>query len=88
MKATAIIYQFPKKSRNIKEKIRRDIFGYNDGSNKGQYTYQRTGSLTPHIKEKWGKSVVIIERTKEILVTKLLNKHQIKHQKRKIVLED
>ena len=87
MDATAVIYEFEKQERKDKEKKRRQVFGYKDGSNKGRYTYKRKGILTPLIIEKWGKSVIIINRKNERKATIVLNKNHIKHRKIRIKLE-
>lgn len=88
MDATAIIYEFKKEKRKNKEKIRRNIFGYKDGSNKGQYSYERQGILSPLIKEKWGKSVIIIGRKDERKTFRVLNKNNVEHRKVRIKIQD
>ena len=45
MKATAIIYEMPKKERKEQEKIRRKLFGYVDKSNKCIARDQNISSL-------------------------------------------
>ena len=87
MDATAVIYEFKKQERKDKEKKRRKVFGYRDGSNKGRYTYKREGILTPLIIEKWGKSVIIIDRKNERKVVIALNKNHISHRKIRIKIE-
>lgn len=87
MDATAVIYEFEKQERKDKEKKRRQVFGYKDGSNKGQYTYKRKGILTPLIIEKWGKSVIIIDRKNERKTVRTLNKNHISHRRIRIKIE-
>ena len=88
MKATAIIYEMPKKERKEQEKIRRKLFGYVDKSNKCKYTYEREGLLNKHIEQRWGKSVMIIPRKKERTISKILKNHELISRKVRIILED
>lgn len=88
MKATAIIYEMPKKERKEQERIRRKLFGYIDKSNKCKYIYERRGLLNKYIEQRWGKSVMIISRKKERITSKILKNHKLTSRKVRIILED
>ena len=85
--ATAIIYGLKNKKSRKKTYLIRKIFGYKDFSNKGKYTYERQGILSKYIVQKWGKSVIIILRSKERIVARILNEHSVEHKKVRIKLE-
>lgn len=84
----AIIYQINAKGKKSSFQRRKEIIGYKDVSNNGQYIYEREGDISSFIIDKWGKSVIIIKRENETKVSAALKKHHIKHKKIKISIED
>ena len=88
MKATAFIYELKNTKGKSKTYLIRKIFGYKDVSNHGKYRYERKGSLTPYIAEKWGRSVIITRRAHSPSVEAVLAKNKIPYKKRKIELID
>ena len=87
MKATAIIYDMSRIKGREKTYLIRELFGYKDTSNRGQYRYERPGMLTPYIYQKWGKSVIVVMKHKEGIVKKVLEKHDIKFREVGIEVE-
>ncbi len=87
MDATAVIYSIENTKGKEKTYLIRKVFGYKDFSNNGRYKYERPGILTPHILQKWGKSVIIIKRHSEKIVDTILEQHKIKNKKVRIILE-
>ena len=77
MDATAIIYQIKNKKGKAKTYLIRKVFGYKDFSNNGNYYYNRLGLLSSYVIQKWGKSVIIINRKDEKKVATTLNKNGI-----------
>ena len=88
MNATAFIYELKEVKGRNKTYLIRKVFGYTDVSNHGNYSYDRPGKLTPHIKEKWGKSVIIAKRSDASKVSNVLRKNKIPHKVRNIKLLD
>lgn len=87
MKAVAIIYNLKNFKGKEKTYLIRKIYGYQDTSNHSRYKYQRKGKLTPYIKEKWGKNVIIINKKNLAKTKKILNTHKIPFQTRDIELK-
>lgn len=87
MKAVAIIYDLKNFKGKEKTYLIRKIYGYQDTSNHSRYKYQRKGKLTPYIKEKWGKNVIIINKKNLAKTKKILNTHKIPFQTRDIELK-
>lgn len=88
MDATAFIYELKEVKGKNKTYLIRKVFGYKDLSNHGNYTYERPGKLTPYIKEKWGKSVIITKKSNTTTVSNILKKNKIQHKTRKIKIID
>ena len=86
MKATAIIYDLKNFKGKEKTYLIREVYGYQDTSNHGKYKYHRQGKLTPYIKEKWGKNVIIINKKNLTKTKKILDTHNIPYQTRNIEL--
>ena len=84
MDATAFIYELKEVNGKNKTYLIRKVFGYKDTSNHGKYSYERQGKLTPHIKEKWGRSVIITKRSNELKVSRILKQSKIPYRTRKI----
>ena len=87
MKATAIIYDLKNFKGKEKTYLIRKVYGYQDTSNHSKYKYQRKGELTPYIKEKWGKNVIIINKKNLTKTKKILDTHKIPFQTRDIELK-
>ena len=88
MNVTAFIYDLTNWKKKEKTYLMRKIFGYKDNSNHGKYKYERMGSLSPFIIDKWGKSVILIKKKNTKKVKKILNIEQIPFKVRKIKLLD
>ena len=88
MDATAFIYELKEVKGKNKTYLIRKVFGYKDLSNHGNYAYERQGKLTPHIKEKWGKSVIITKRSSSTTVSNILKRNKIPHKTRNIKILD
>jgi hypothetical protein len=86
MEAIAFIYNLEEKKGKDKTYLIRKIFGYKDTSNHGKYKYKREGTLTPHIIEKWGKSVIITKKTQKTKVQHILKNNNISFTTRKLKL--
>jgi len=84
------LVKYNTKHLNNKEKTNfsREIFGYEDKSNKGQYTYKRKGSLTEHIHDKIGKSAFLIETKNEKKVIREMYKYRIPLTLIRLVLKE
>lgn len=87
MKAIAIIYDLKNFTGKEKTYLIRKVYGYQDTSNHGRYKYSREGKLTPYIKEKWGKNVIIINKKDLAKTKKILDLHKIPYQTRNIELK-
>lgn len=74
MKAVLICYTLTKTTPTKRTALKRQLTGYKDYSNKGEYTYQRKGLLTniPHIKPT--RSALIIKKEDEHKIKKILQK--------------
>ena len=88
MDATAIIYDLKEIKGKDKTYLIRKIFGYKDKSNHGKYSYERSGIITSHIKEKWGQSVIIVKRRSSSIITKILKQNNISYKTRNIKIMD
>ncbi len=64
----------------------RAFYGYNDKSNKGQYTYKREGFIDkyPHIKVQRGLIIINMDDAEEII--NMLEKHNAEIFMREIIL--
>ena len=79
MKAKLITYDLSNLNQYRKVLVNRALFGYNDHSNKGAYTYKRAGILKeiPHLRLLRG--VIIIEKSKQNKVVDILKKYKAKY---------
>ena len=73
-KKSIILYDLKNKKPTEKVEITRNIFGFEDKSNNGNYTYKREGLLKDIKHEKWSKSVIFIDSKDEEKVAKILRK--------------
>jgi hypothetical protein len=74
MKKTVLLYDLRNKNNIEKTHIVRSLFGYEDKSNKGKYTYQREGLLSKFKYEKWNKSIIVVDTEDKEKVRKILKK--------------
>ncbi|MEW5897504.1 MAG: hypothetical protein AB1668_07455 [Nanoarchaeota archaeon] len=86
MDATAVIFDLKGIKNKNKTQLRRKVFGYHDISNHGNYSYQREGLLSPYVKEKWGKGVIIIKRAFQANVERILKEHKVNYKLRNVKL--
>lgn len=87
MDLTLVKYNTKHLNKKQKTDFSREVFGYEDKSNKGQYTYKRKGTLTDYIYDKIGKSVFLIQTKHEKKVIKEMYKYQIPLQLIKLILK-
>ena len=69
-----IIYDLKNKKPREKTDITRKLFGFEDKSNNGAYTYKRKGLLKDIKHEKWNKAAILIDSKNEEDVVKILRK--------------
>jgi hypothetical protein len=72
-----IAYDLKSKNPRKKTDITRKLFGYEDKSNNGTYSYKREGLLKGIKHEKWNKAVILIDSKDEGKVIKILEKFGI-----------
>ena len=77
MDLTLVKYNTKHLTKKEKTDFSREIFGYDDKSNRGQYTYKRKGLLTEYIDDKIGKSAFLIQTKNEKKVIKEMYKYKI-----------
>ena len=87
MNLTLVKYNTKHLTKKEKTNFSRGIFGYDDKSNKGRYTYKRKGSLTKYIYDKVGKSAFLIETKDEKKVIGVMYKYRIPLTLIKLVLK-
>lgn len=77
MKAVLLCYTLKKTTPTKRTAVKRQLAGYKDYSNRGQYTYQRKGLLAniPHIKPT--RSALIIKKEDEPKIKKMLQKFNV-----------
>ena len=73
-----IVYDLKNKKPQEKTDITRKLFGFEDKSNNGGYTYKREGLLKNIKHEKWNKAAILIDSKDEYEVTKILRKFGLK----------
>ena len=74
MTKSLLLYDLKSKNSVEKTHIVRSLFGYQDQSNMGKYTYQRKGLLSKFKYEKWDKSAILVSKKDENDVKKTLKK--------------
>jgi hypothetical protein len=74
MVKSLLLYDLKNKSNVEKTHIVRSLFGYQDKSNMGKYTYQRKGLLSKFKYEKWDKSAIVVNSKDEEVVKRILRK--------------
>lgn len=87
MDLTLVKYNTKHLTKEEKTDFSREIFGYQDKSNKGKYTYKREGSLTNYIFDKVGKSAFLIETKHEKKIIKEMYKYMIPLTLIKLILK-
>lgn len=78
VKKSIILYDLKNKKTKDKSDITRKLFGFNDKSNNGNYTYKREGLLKNIKYEKWNKAVILINTKDEEKVLNILKKFGLK----------
>ena len=73
-----IVYDLKNKKPQEKTDITRKLFGFEDKSNNGNYTYKREGLLKNIKYEKWNKAAILIDLKDEEEVSKILRKFGLK----------
>jgi len=74
MAKSLLLYDLKNKNNVEKMHIVRSLFGYEDKSNMGKYTYQRKGLLSKFKYEKLDKSAIIVDVRDEENVKNMLRK--------------
>ena len=74
MEKSLLLYDLKNKNNVEKTHIVRSLFGYEDKSNMGKYTYQRDGLFSKFKYEKWDKSAIVVDSKDEEQVKKILKK--------------
>jgi len=74
MAKSLLLYDLKNKNNVEKTHIVRSLFGYEDKSNMGKYTYQRKGLLSKFKYEKLDKSAIIVDVRDEENVKNMLRK--------------
>ena len=77
MKASLLCYTLKKATPTERTALKRELFGYKDYSNKGQYAYQRNGKLADMVYIRPTKSALIIKEENEHKVKKVLQQFDI-----------
>ena len=67
-----ILYDLNDKIPKDKTNIIRKLFGYSDKSNRGNYTYERKGTISEIPHERGCKSFLIVDVTNEAYVVDIL----------------
>lgn len=80
---TIIIYSLPEITPKQRIKFNRELYGFQDYSNKGKYTYTRKGILQEQDYEKPSRGVIIV-KTKEKKVINHLKKYGGKYKAYKL----
>ena len=88
MNLTLVKYNTKHLTKKEKTDFSREIFGYQDRSNKGAYSYNRKGSLTNYIYDKVGKSAFLIETKHEKKIIGEMYKYEIPLTLIKLVLKE
>lgn len=73
-----ILYDLKNKKPKEKTDITRKLFGFNDKSNNGSYTYKREGLLKNIEHKKWNKATIFINSEDEAKVSRILRKFGLK----------
>ena len=78
MKKVSIVkYQLKGVPLNKRNALHRDLYGYKDHSNKGEYSYNRKGILDKIKHTKISNSVIMLETKDLKSIEKVLDKHKI-----------
>ena len=77
MTKSILLYDLKNKNNVEKTHIVRSLFGYEDKSNMGKYTYKREGLLSKFKFEKLDKSAIVVD---------IRNKEKVKNMLRKFGL--
>ncbi len=76
MKAKLICYTLEKADHQKRSKFKRELIGYTDKSNKGEYKYERKGLLSTIPHNKPIRSVIIVENKNAQKIIDFLRKYQ------------
>jgi hypothetical protein len=78
MKKVSIVkYQLKGVPLSKRNALHRDLYGYKDYSNKGEYSYDRKGILDKIKHTKISNSVIMLETKDLESIEKVLDKHKI-----------
>ena len=78
MKKVSILkYQLKGVPPNKRNALHRDLYGYKDHSNKGEYSYERKGILDKIKHTKISNSVIMVESKDLKSLISVLDKHKI-----------
>lgn len=78
MKKVSILkYKLKGVALNKRNALHRDLYGYKDHSNKGEYSYERKGVLDKIEYTKISNSVIMVESKDLEPIEKILDKHKI-----------
>ena len=78
MNAKLICYTLKQKSHKERSKLKRELFGYTDKSNKGEYIYERMGLLQKIPNLKPIRSVIITKTEDSQKLIKVLKNFRAK----------
>jgi hypothetical protein len=76
MKAKMICYTLGKINHQIRSKFKREFFGYEDKSNKGNYKYFRNGLISNIPNSRPVRSTIIVSLEYEKTIVDFLNKYK------------
>ncbi len=86
MDGVIIIYQIDSLSQAEKAKFRRDLYGYTDKSNKGQYEYYRPGLLDEVPHRKFTRGVLLIKKEDKEKISDFMKKFEAEFYVRNVEL--
>jgi mRNA-degrading endonuclease RelE of RelBE toxin-antitoxin system len=75
MNAKIVCYTLKKADDKIRSKFKREFFGYEDKSNRGQYNYKREGLVNQILNLRPVRSTIIVQNKDVNKVIKLLKKY-------------
>jgi len=78
MKAKLIIYELSKLEQYHKVLVNRALFGFTDNSNKGSYTYKRSGVLSDIPHKRIIRGAIIVRERDGSKVISVLNSYKVK----------
>lgn len=78
---TLFVFSTAKLPQHERVAIRRKLFGYNDSSNKGRYSYKRKGLLTSLEHSCPCKSVIVIDTLDSSKLERFFREHSVSYDK-------